>query len=425
VNLSKLNVMFFSCNVLLLGAGAYLIWQQRSPNNGLADAAPPDQEIGAPGNAVSTELAPPKQIVTVTNEFRWRQLESEDYRMYIDRLRSIGCPEETIRDIVISDLDKLMAPRLQAANGRRADLQFWHSEEEELANDRDLRDVRRTQREVDREKRAVIEELLGVDLVRERMRLKGEQDYYERRMAFLPEARRTELRKVLERFDELEQGIREKEWEEGVALSAQERAQLRKLRQERQAEIDGLLSPEEREQYALWMSESANAVRSATYGMDITKEEFLAIYEAQKAFDQQWTSSDFEMMDEGARQRWNAARQQMETDLQRQLGTERFAEYKRGQDPDFHQLSAAATRFKLPKETSRKAYDVKRAFLEIRETMDANTALSPEQRQQALQAMQQESARTMRGLLGENAFRYYLRTGDGTWLQGGVRVAGE
>jgi hypothetical protein len=423
VNLSKLNVMFFSCNVLLLGAGAYLIWQQRVPNKGLAEFAPPNsqEEEGArEWKRADGDGAPSlPQVVTVTNEFRWRQLESEDYRKYIERLRSIGCPEETIRDIVISDLDKLMAPRLQAASGRRADLQFWHSEEEELANDRDLRDVRRTQREVDREKRAVIEELLGVDLVRERMRLKGEQDYYERRMAFLPEERRTELRKVLERYDELEQGIREKEWEEGVALSVQERAQLRKLREQRQTEIDGLLSPEEREQYGLWMSESANAVRSATYGMEITKEEFLVIYEAQKAFDQQWAAGNPEMMDDGARQRWDAARQQMETDLQRQLGAERFAEYKRGQDPDFHQLSAAATRFKLPKETSRQAYEVKRAFLEIRQTMDANPGLSPEQRQQALQAVQQESARTMRGLLGENAFRYYLRTGDATWLQGG------
>ena len=181
--------MFFSCNVLLLGAGAYLIWQQRTPKNGLAEIAPPEQTQLADSKLGSTELAPPK-VVTVTNDFRWRQLESEDYRTYIERLRSIGCPEQTIRDLVIADLDKLMAARLEAINGRRADLQFWHSEEEELINDRDHRAVRQAQREVDREKRAVIEELLGIDLVRERMRLRGEQDYYERRLGFLTEDRR-------------------------------------------------------------------------------------------------------------------------------------------------------------------------------------------------------------------------------------------
>ena len=180
------------------------------------------------------------------------------------------------------------------------------------------------------------------------------------------------MRKILERYDESEQTLREKEWDEGQALGPQDRAQLRKLRQDKQAELDAFLNPAEREQYGLWMSESANAVRSATYGMEITKEEFLVIYEAQKAFDQQWANSDFEMMDDAARQRWQTAREQMETDLQRQLGTERFAEYKRGQDPDFHQLSAATTRFKLPKETAKKAYEVKRAFLEVQQSMDAN-----------------------------------------------------
>jgi hypothetical protein len=415
VNLSKLNTMFFSCNVLLLGAGAYLIWQQRAPKTELVELPPPEQRRSPFARLKAPELAP--KIVTVTNDFRWRQLESEDYRTYIERLRSIGCPEQTIRDLVIADLDKLMASRLEAINGRRADLQFWHSEEEELMNDRDPRAIRQAQREVDREKRAVIEELLGIDLVRERMRLRGEQDYYERRLGFLSEDRRTDLRKILERFDEQEQAIREKEWAEAQPLGPQDRAQLRKLRQEKQAELDAFLNPSEREQYGLWMSESANAVRSATYGMDVTKEEFLAIYEAQKAFDQQWANSEFEMMDDAARQRWQTAREQMETDLQRQLGPERFAEYKRGQDPDFHQLSAATTRFKLPKETAKQAYEVKRAFFEVQQSMEANPALSPEQRQHVLQTMQQESERRLRTLLGENAFRYYLRTGDASWLQ--------
>src|SRR6185436_17865409 len=37
-------------------------------------------------------------ILAATNDFRWAQLESEDYREYITRLRAIGCPEQTIRD---------------------------------------------------------------------------------------------------------------------------------------------------------------------------------------------------------------------------------------------------------------------------------------------------------------------------------------
>ena len=69
--------------------------------------------------AVSVPAAPALVTnVIATNDFRWSQLESEDYRAYIGRLRSIGCPEQTIRDIVIADIDKLLAPRMHAAATR-------------------------------------------------------------------------------------------------------------------------------------------------------------------------------------------------------------------------------------------------------------------------------------------------------------------
>ena len=73
--------------------------------------------------------------VAVTNDFRWAQLESEDYRAYITRLRSIGCPEQTIRDIVIADVDKLLAPKMQAANPRVRDVKFWQPIEQWLVSD--------------------------------------------------------------------------------------------------------------------------------------------------------------------------------------------------------------------------------------------------------------------------------------------------
>jgi hypothetical protein len=414
VKLSKTNSIFLCLNLLLLAAGGYLLSRQQRTaveTQEFASSEPPPA-----ANAALEKLQPPPEVVTVTNDFRWRQLESEDYRTYIERLRSIGCPEQTIRDIVISDLEKLTAPRIEALYGRRADLQFWHSEEEELANERDPRELVRAQREIDNEKRAVIEELLGVDLVRERMKMKGESDYYERRLSFLPEERRSEVRKILERYDELEQRIHNKEWDEGQALGLQDRAELRRLREQEQAELATLLNPAERADYEVWMSESANAVRRATYGMEISKEEFLAIYNARKAFDDQWASRDPELMDDATRQRWGVAWQQMEADLQLQLGPERFSEYKRGEDPEFHHLSATVTRFKLPKETAKRVYELKRACDDVRRTALENAALSPDQRAAALRAMQEESQRAVVQLLGEKAFRYYRRVGDAGWL---------
>ena len=36
--------------------------------------------------------------------FQWSQLEAGDYPTYIARLRTVGCPEETIRDLITADV---------------------------------------------------------------------------------------------------------------------------------------------------------------------------------------------------------------------------------------------------------------------------------------------------------------------------------
>ena len=37
----------------------------------------------------------------------WRQLESSDYRQYIANLRAVGCPEKTIRDIIVAEVGEM------------------------------------------------------------------------------------------------------------------------------------------------------------------------------------------------------------------------------------------------------------------------------------------------------------------------------
>jgi hypothetical protein len=71
-------------------------------------------------------------VVAGTNDFRWEQLESEDYRAYIARLRAIGCPEQTIRDIIIADVDKMLSPQMLQASGRTNPIQYWQPIEQEL-----------------------------------------------------------------------------------------------------------------------------------------------------------------------------------------------------------------------------------------------------------------------------------------------------
>ena len=161
----------------------------------------------------SARSAGPVTVVTniavATNDFRWAQLESEDYRDYINRLRAIGCPEQTIRDIVIADVDKMLAPKMQAASPHAREIKFWEPVEQEMWDDPAQKEALRKQRELDFEKREVIRELLGVDLVGERLRVQGKDDYHGQRLGFLPEDKRAKVRTVLDQFADKERELLE------------------------------------------------------------------------------------------------------------------------------------------------------------------------------------------------------------------------
>jgi len=356
-----------------------------------------------------------EKVVVMTNELKWVQLESEDYKTYVARLRAIGCPEQTIRDIIIADLDKLLAPEVAAAHGRRKELKYWHPEEAEVQNDVNPSEAFKKQREIDKRKQEIIRELINADLSRERMKASGQEDYYERRLGFLTEDKRTQVRELLEKFDEAEQEIREKEAGE-AQLSGADRAQLRALRQQREAELGTLLNPQERQQYELWLSPTANEVRHALYGMNATEQEFLSIYQARKTYEDAWGQRDPDLLDPDTRQQMDQAREDMEGQIFQSLGEQRYAEYKRGQDDDFHMLSALVTRFKLPREKAAEVYGYKAVTSSYRSQVRADANLTAQQKEETLKAIAEETQNAIREVLGAKAYNHYLRSGQGHWI---------
>jgi hypothetical protein len=91
-------------NGLLLGAVAYL---SKQDDNDLAVAPlvvciphPAPQAPGTPTGAVASAADPEKARAI-------GRIESEDYKRYIAHLRSVGCPDETIRRVLIADINDL------------------------------------------------------------------------------------------------------------------------------------------------------------------------------------------------------------------------------------------------------------------------------------------------------------------------------
>ncbi len=412
---SRLVVALLLLNLAVVAGLLVLMVTERGNPRRLANSALP-ATAGVAADFAQSPLVSEPQLVVVTNQFQWAQLESENYHEYIARLRSISCPEATIRDIIIADLDKLLAPEIRALYGRRTELAYWHSVEEELANDVDPREVSRKVAEIEKRKREIVRELIGADLLRERMEQQGEEDYYERRLSFLSPERRSQVRDILEKFQTEEQRFREKELEDGEPLDAGDRARLRLMARERETELSQVLSPAEKSTFELWLSPSANTVRHALYGMNATEQEFLTAYQSQKAFDDKWSGRDEYFLSPAEQAEMAADRARMEAELREKFGEERFALFQRGQDEDYHSLSALVTRFKLPREKASEVYGYKKVAQDIKAQVHTNATLSEEQRASALKAIAEETIGAVRAALGDRAFRYYQRTGQAGWI---------
>lgn len=353
-----------------------------------------------------------------TNAFNWTQLESEDYRTYITRLRSIGCPEQTIRDIVIADLEKLMAARVQEIEGHRERPKYWKPDRKELVRTVDTLEKMGQKQEIDFQKREIIRDLLGVDLAAERSRSQGEADFYEERLDFLTPEQRTRVRIIMERANRAEVSLREKSWLENDDLSADERKELQEIQRTKEQQVASLLSPDQLEQYNLWFSPSAYRVRDSFFAMEPSEEDFLAVYKFQRAFDEQWQDVQPAELTPADFQKYEQAQKDYEAAVREYLGEDRYTEYQRSRDDDFQQLQAAASQFGLNLGVASEVYGYKKVLDEERARVREMPGLTSEQRQRVFGALAEEAERSIIEVMGPKPYRFYIRSGAGKWISG-------
>ena len=363
-------------------------------------------ESAVPVEAVGLEVR--------TNDFRWVQLESEDYRTYIERLRSIGCPEQTIKDIIIADLDKLMAGQMREIEAVKEPPKYWKPENKELINTQAALEKLERKQELDFEKRKVVAELLGVDLAAERLRQKGERDIYAERLSFLPEEKLARVRMIMEEANKEEMRIRENSWLDGEGLTVAEKLKLEEIESAKEKQVARVLSPEEYRKFELWFSPSAYKVRQSFFTMEPTEEEFLSVYRLQKNFDEQWQETDLE--DLGLKPFYEAAERELELQVQEALGAERYAELVRVRDADYRELQVTAAQFNLPRQLVEEVQGYRQVLEAQRREVMSDPGLSAPQRAELLRAFAEEAELHVVETLGPKAYRYYVNSAGGKWI---------
>lgn len=93
--------VYLACSLLLNIAGAatgVALFLKPKPNSPVLDVP-----LSASDHKAS-KTNPTNPDPSLVKKFHWSDVESEDYSVFISRLRDVGCPESTIRDIVKGEM---------------------------------------------------------------------------------------------------------------------------------------------------------------------------------------------------------------------------------------------------------------------------------------------------------------------------------
>ncbi len=344
-------------------------------------------------------------IVFAPRLLSWRDIESEDYPTYIANLRAIGCPEATVQDIIVADVNELFAARrlAEVPNPRR---EWWRSEPDpELVRQAEARRAA-----LDAERRALLATLLGPDWETRRLTALAEESRNpldgEILGALSAETRR-QVREIEQRHARRLEALRAA----AAPETADPEADLARLERETRAELARVLTPAQLEEYLLRYSTTADRLRAQLRGFNATPEEFRALFRARAQMAERLDQLESGPGSPADARQLAALAREYESTLEKTLGPARYAHYRLLQDPLFRQTRQTAERLGVEPEKLIPLYRVNQLAAEERQRVLADTTLSEEARTRELAELYTAHLASLRQLLGEDAFRRWQAEG--------------
>lgn len=362
-------------------------------------------------STAAPENAPTPPSPGTAAPFDWRVVESADYRKYVANLRAIGCPEETIRDIITADVSKLFEARRQELHQGRPKFQYWKAGNP-LATVVEPALLEK-EKALGQEKKELLTELLGVAPDDKNGLGMAWVNPLDTMLEFLTPEKRSQVQDFMQ-----QQQTKLIKLAGGTSpMDSEDMKKLQGLQHEADVELAKILTPTELEDYQLRMSQTAMAMRISLAGFEPSEEEFRTIFKMRKPIDDAFNVF-LDTTDPEAVQRRAEAQSKMKENLRQVLGEARFADYERSLDFEYQQIAKVADREGVSKEDTIRAYDMAHtAHLEVLR-LQADDSLGSAQREKAIDAIRADSEQSLRLALGEQAFQAYRRQPNAAWLRG-------
>ena len=374
---------------VLLAAGCLLFALRRQA--GVSPDSTAQENSSSPGRT---------NFVVRKIPFSWRQIESADYPTYILNLRDIGCPEQTIRDIIIADVNALYSLK-RATNLVTSEQQWWRSEPDPAV----MQVAAQKSKELEDERRALLARLLGTnweagDLATLPRPSKPGIVLDGPLLGTLPADTKQALEEINLRSQERMQAYLDAQRTQGKNPDPVE---LARLRQQTRIELQGVLSPPQLEEFLLRYSQNANNWRSEFGDLRFfnpSPDEFREIFRATDGIDQQiqLLANSTDPNDVARRK---ALEEQRQYAIKTTLGAERYQEYVELHDPAYRDAVAMADQAGTP-DAAGAIYAVNAATAAEQARVKADTNLTAEQKEIELKRIELEQLKANTEAVGQD-----------------------
>jgi hypothetical protein len=341
-------------------------------------------------------------VVIRRQNFTWQEVESADYVTYIKNLRSIGCPDKTIRDIIVADVNDYYTHR-RLTEVPAPEQQWWRSDPDPDVIDKAAAKVK----ELEAERKSLLTKLLGPGWDTDANAVPPAPTGISLTGPVLGDLAPATKQFVYDATVRAKQKIDAYQDAQRQANKPIDPAEISKIRKEMRDELAKVLNQGQLEEYLLRYSPTANQLRDEIRGMAVSPEEFRALFRER---DEIGADADlYYTGDDPARLQKRAQLEAQRDDVMRRaLGEERFAVYELNQDPVFRSSKATAEKLGVPAETIIPIYQINRLTQSELERIRSDDTMTNEEKVEALAAAQVEQQKSLEKILGAEAFQRWL-----------------
>ena len=352
--------------------------------------------------------------------FLWNQIASEDLDLYRDNLLAIGCPKITMREIIRAVINERFAQH------RRGILASFQNQYWDLVLRRELigrqkfprTEWGRALESLKAERQQLIAGVLGRDaLITEAERLRQRAELEQQRSWLSPEKRG----QLIELEEQHQQQL--VDWTEALGSrlngipTQEDEDRLQKWQQDFDAAEKKLLTPDELAELQLRESDVADWAGNLP-GFNPTEDEWRSLTGLRSQYEEsQRDLGNAGLTDEELTARQNELQAGFDNAVQAALTPDQFAQYQLANNDQYQALHNVTQRYGLPDSVATESLGVQQTAQTQAAQVRADASLSPEARQAALNAIQQETEQTMSQILGVNVLSTYKEYG-GDWITG-------